>query len=203
MKDKYTIQNYVEDLRATVALAKTETEILRKVRPLAQKLVINRGAWLKPEYYEVDLKRGSSLYVLHEEENHTLMVFAACFRPGRVTPVHDHGTWAVVAGIEGEEKNTIYMRTDNDSHRDAAEIQFRSEKLVRQGDAIGMPSGTFHTVSNESDKVSMSLHTYGMNTNHTVRCQIDPKTGKVQEFKIPLRVDKHPPKFRSPVIMKN
>jgi len=26
-----------------------------------------------------------------------------------------------------------------------------------------------------------------MNTNHTVRCQIDPETGKVEEFKIPLR----------------
>ena len=110
MKDKYTIQNYVEDLRTAVALAATEAEILRKVRPLAQKLVINRGAWLKPEYYEVDLKRGSSLYVLHEEEDHTLMVFAACFRPGRVTPIHDHGTWAVVAGVEGEEKNT-YVHT--------------------------------------------------------------------------------------------
>jgi competence protein ComGF len=33
----------------------------------------------------------------------------------------------------------------------------------------------------------VSLHTYGKNTNHTVRCQIDPETGKVEEFKIPLR----------------
>ena len=127
------------------------------------------------------------MYVLHEEEDHTLMVFAACFRPGRVTPIHDHGTWAVVAGVEGEEKNTIYVRTDDCSLADTAKIQFRGEKVVRQGDAIGLPSGTFHTVSNESDKVSVSLHTYGMNTNHTVRCQIDPNTGKVEEFKIPLR----------------
>ena len=187
MSENYTIQNYIEDLRATVASTETEPEILRRVRPLAQKLVINRGAWLKPEHFEVDLKRSSSLYVLHEEEDHTLMVFTACFRPGRVTPVHDHGTWAVVAGVEGEEKNTIYLRTDDASKPDAAEIQFRGDKLVRQGDAIGMPSGTFHTVSNESNKVSVSLHTYGMNTNHTVRCQIDPDTGKVEEFKIPLR----------------
>ena len=56
MKDKYTIQNYVEDLRTAVALAATEAEVLRKVRPLAQKLVINRGAWLKPEYTKLTLK---------------------------------------------------------------------------------------------------------------------------------------------------
>lgn len=187
MSDTYTVQDYVEDLRATVAAAGSESEILSKVRPLAQKLVNNRDSWIKPEHYEVDDARGSSLYVLHEEEDHTLMVFAACFRPGRVTPVHDHGTWAVVAGVDGEEKNTIYKRTDDGSKPDFGEIQLRGEKTVRQGDAIGMPSGTFHTVSNLSDGVSVSLHTYGMNTNHTVRCQIDLQTGQVEEFKIPLR----------------
>ena len=44
-----------------------------------------------------------SLYVLHEKDDHNL-VFAACFKPGRVTPVHDHGTWAVFAGVDGGEK---------------------------------------------------------------------------------------------------
>ena len=45
-----------------------------------------------------------------------------------------------------------------------------------------MPSGTFHTVSNESDNVSVSLQTYSMNTNYTARCQIDPATGKVKKI---------------------
>ena len=115
------------------------------------------------------------------------MVFALCFTPGRVTPVHDHGTWAVVAGVDGEEKNTIYLPTDDGSKPGYGEVQFKDEKVVRQGDAIGMPTGTFHTVSNERDEVSVSLHTYGMNTNHTIRCQIDPETGLIEEFKIPLR----------------
>jgi len=104
MSENYSVQDYVDDLRATVAAAENESEILSKVRPLAQKLVNNRDAWIKPEHYQVNDERGSSLYVLHEEEDHTLMVFAAFFRPGRVTPVHDHGTWAVVAGVDGEEK---------------------------------------------------------------------------------------------------
>ena len=187
MSENYSVQDYVDDLRTTVAVAETESEILSKVRPLAQRLVKNRDVWIKPEHYQVNDERGSSLYVLHEEEDHTLMVFAACFRPGRVTPVHDHGTWAVVAGVAGAEKNTIYKRIDDGSKPNQGEIQLRGDKVVRQGDAIGMPSGTFHTVSNVSDEVSVSLHTYGMNTNHTVRFQIDPETGKVDEFKIPLR----------------
>lgn len=86
--------------------------ILSKVRPLSEKLFNDRDAWIKPERYEVDKLRGVSQYVLHEKDDHNL-IFAACFKPGRVTPVHDHGTWAVFAGVDGGEKNAIYKRTDN------------------------------------------------------------------------------------------
>ena len=132
MSENYSVQDYVDDLRTTVASAETESEILSKVRPLAQKLVENRDAWIKPEHYQINDERGSSLYVLHEEEDHTLMVFAACFRPGRVTPVHDHGTWAVVAGVDGEEKNTIYKRIDDSSKPGQGKIQLRGVKNAAQ-----------------------------------------------------------------------
>ena len=42
MSENYTVQNYVDDLQATVAAAESESEILSKVRPLAQKLVENQ-----------------------------------------------------------------------------------------------------------------------------------------------------------------
>ena len=72
--------------------------ILSKVRPLSEKLFNDREAWIKPERYEVDKLHGTCQYVLHEKDDHNL-IFAACFKPGRVTPVHDHGTWAV-DGVE-------------------------------------------------------------------------------------------------------
>ena len=86
MSQTYTVQNYIEDLRAALAATESEPEVLGKVRTLAQKLVNNRETWITPEHYKVNDERGSSLYVLHEEEDHTLMVFAACFRPGRSRP---------------------------------------------------------------------------------------------------------------------
>ena len=103
MSEPNTVHDYVEDMRGMVGEAKTEPEILSKVRPLSEKLFNNRDAWIKPEHYEVDKLRGVSQYVLHEKDDHNL-IFAARFKPGRVTPVHDHGTWAVVTGVDGEEK---------------------------------------------------------------------------------------------------
>ena len=43
MSENYSVQDYVDDLRTTVASAETESEILSKVRPLAQKLVEQPG----------------------------------------------------------------------------------------------------------------------------------------------------------------
>lgn len=187
MSGNYNVADYVTDLRDIVRKTSDDAEIISRVRPLAKKLALNREAWIRPEHFEVKDERGSSLYVLHEEPDHTLMVFAACFRPGRVTPVHDHGTWAVVAGVAGEERNTIYSRVDDGSTPGYGKLEKRGDKVFRAGDVLGMPSGVFHTVSNETAENSVSLHTYGVNTNFTVRCQIDPATGKVEDFKIPLR----------------
>ena len=183
----YTIADYAAELRAIVARTDKESTIMSQVRVAAVKLAANRDDWLKPEHFEYLRDRGSGLHVLHEEPDHTLMVFAACFKPGKVTPIHDHGTWAVVAGVSGEECNAIFKRVDDGEKPGHAKIEQSSEKSFGFGDVLCMPSGTFHTVTNRTDDVSVSLHTYGMNTNHTVRSQFDPDTGALSEFKIPLQ----------------
>ena len=187
MTENYTLAAYVADLRAIVAETDDEAKIISRVRPLAQKLVANSGTWFKPEYTQYDPERGTVLNVLNEEDDHSLMAFTGCLRPGYVSKVHDHGTWAVVVGIQGEECNTMYSREDDGSVPGHGEIRKRGEKVFHNGDVLAMPSGTYHTVSNKSDAVSVALHTYGMSINHTGRCQIDPETGKVEEFKIPLK----------------
>ena len=48
MSEPKTVHDYVEDMRGMVGEAKTEPEILRKVRPLSEKLFNNRDAWIKP-----------------------------------------------------------------------------------------------------------------------------------------------------------
>ncbi len=187
MTDTYTVADYVADLRTVIADSDDESQIMQRVRPLAQKLVANSAAWFKPEFAVPDPKRGSALNVLNEDDDHSLMVFTGCLRPDYTSQVHDHGTWAVVVGIQGEECNTMYSRADDGSDPDQGVIEKRGEKIFHRGDALAMPAGVYHTVSNRSDAVSVALHTYGMSTNHTERCQIDPETGVVRDFKIPLK----------------
>ena len=55
--------------------------------------------------------------------------------------------------------------------RNCGEIR---EKIFRTGDVIAMPTGTIHSVSNDSDQVTLSLHVYGKHINFTQRSQFDP-----------------------------
>lgn len=170
----YTLDEFVDDLRRISARSRDEREIMSKVRPLAKRLALAK-TWLEPEHYECDQKQGFGVHLLHEEPDHSLAVFAVAWLPGRGAPPHDHGTWAVVAGVDGPEENTFWDRVDDGSRDGHAEIEKRAVKSFAEGEVIAMPPGHIHSVMNNTDAITVSLHTYGMHVNHTGRSQFDPE----------------------------
>ena len=47
-----------------------------------------------------------------------------------------------------------------------------------------MRTGAIHAVWNDTDRVTVSLHTYGKHINHTERAQFDPESNTAQQFKV-------------------
>ena len=181
MTHTYSLQHYVEDLLAITAETGDEDEIISRVGPLARRMVADKS-WLLPEYYESDDEQGFGVHLLHEESDHTLAVVVVSWLPGRGTPPHDHGTWAVVAGIEGVERNVRYKRLDDTSRADYAELEVKHDFNANEGELVCMKTGGIHKVSNETDRVTLSLHTYGRHVNHTNRSQFSLDTNERKAF---------------------
>jgi predicted metal-dependent enzyme (double-stranded beta helix superfamily) len=181
MSDTYSLTQYVDDLRTIVAETSDEDEIIRRVGPLAQRVVADKS-WLQPKYYEADEEQGFGVYLLHEEDDHSLAVILVNWLPGRGTPPHDHGTWAVVAGIEGVEHNVRYERLDDRSRPDYAELAVKKDFAANEGELVCIRTGGIHKVTNETDRMTLSLHTYGMHINHTNRSQFNLDTNERKEF---------------------
>jgi len=181
MTDTYSLTQYVDDLRAIVAATSDEAEIIRRVGPLAQRVVADKS-WLLPKYYETDEEQGFGVHLLHEEADHSLAVILVNWLPGRGTPPHDHGTWAVVAGIEGVEHNVRYKRIDDRSSPDYAELAVKKDFAASEGELVCIRTGGIHKVTNETDRMTLSLHTYGMHINHTNRSQFNLDTNERKEF---------------------
>ncbi len=170
----YSIQQLVHDLKDISTHAKDEREIMLRARPLAHRAAMAKESWLKPDMYEVDPEQGFGVHLLHEEPDHALAIFAVSWLPGRGTPPHDHGTWALVVGVDGPEMNIFFERIDDRSRPGFAQLKKIGEKTFGEGEIVAMPTGVIHIVRNETDKVTLSLHIYGKHINFTERSQFDP-----------------------------
>ncbi|MCL4798523.1 MAG: cysteine dioxygenase family protein [Burkholderiales bacterium] len=185
-RDSYDLARFVADLRRIAGAADDEREILARLRPLAREFALQRR-WLEPRHLAADPVQGFGVTLLHEEPDHTLAVLAVNWLPGRGTPPHDHGTWAVVAGVEGVEKNVFWERVDDRSRPGYAELRQTGEKRFGPGDVLALRAGAIHAVVNESDAMTLSIHVYGRHVNHAVRSQFDPVARTATAFKLQVR----------------
>ena len=181
MSGTYSLSDYVADLRKVTRDAGNEGEIISRVGPLAQRLALDKN-WLQATHYETNAEQGFGAHLLHEEPDHSLAVFVVNWLPGRGAPPHDHGTWAVVAGVEGIERNTSYKRVDDRSRADYAELEIKKAVNAAEGELICMKTGGIHSVHNDTENISLSLHTYGRHVNHTDRSQFDLETQEKKDF---------------------
>jgi len=181
MAEPYTLEQYVADLRRITSETGDEDEIFRRAGPLAQRLATDK-AFLQPKHYETNPDQGFATHLLHEEPDHSLAVLVVNWLPGRGAPAHDHGTWAIVAGVEGQERNIRYSRVDDGSRPGHAELEVKHDFHAGPGELICMKTGGIHAVRNDSDTLSISVHTYGRHINHTGRSQFDLDTGEKKDF---------------------
>lgn len=184
--DTYTLQQFVTDLRQITSGTRDEKALLSKLRPMVKQIALADG-WRTERHYQADADQGFGVHVLHDEPDHSLFVTAISWLPGRGAPAHDHGSWAVIVGVDGPEKNTFWERTDDRSRPGYAELRKIGEKICDVGDVLALPAGTIHSVTNESDRTSLSFHVYGRHLNYANRSKYDPEKKTEMPFILKTR----------------
>lgn len=190
--NRYSVDWLAADLRAARACARDERELLGHVEAIAQRAVSHRSEWLRPETTRPDIEQGFGFHLIHEEHDHSLAVFVASWLAQRGTPPHDHGTWAVVAGLDGSERNTLWRRVDDRSRPGLARLAKLGDTLIGPGQLLAMPEGAIHSVHNDSHRVTVSLHIYGRHVNHTHRSRFDPERETEAPYQVITRGEAHP-----------
>jgi 3-mercaptopropionate dioxygenase len=96
-------------------------------------------------------------HVLHAEADGSFSVTAMVWRPGQVTPIHDHVTWCVFGVLQGIEYEELYAMSGDGRHLDEV-----GRSANHPGEVSGFaPPGDIHRVRNIGDGVAISLHVYG------------------------------------------
>ncbi len=177
----YSVEQYVADLRAIVAEESDEGAIVARVRPLAQQLTA-QPCWIDSQEIRYNEAQGFGIRLLHQEDNHDLAVFLFSWLPDRGTLPHNHKTWAVVVGIDGEEQEVHFRRRDDVSEPGHAELERTGDLTLRNGDITSCMPDDIHSVWNTGQKVSLSLHTYGRHINHTNRSEFHLETNEERPY---------------------
>lgn len=111
---------------------------------------------LTPEQ-QVGDPEGYRSHLLHSEPDGTFSIVALVWRPGQVTPIHDHVTWCVLGVVQGVEHEELF-RLDKDGEC-LVEV---GRSTNDAGDVTGFaPPGDIHRVRNIGDSTAISIHVYG------------------------------------------
>lgn len=175
----YSVDALVSDLKRLAAEHSDPKDIAPEVVELAKRIAAETD-WIRPDFYEVDETQGIGITVLHEEADHTLLVEAIVWAPGKGVLPHDHQTWGVVVGLDGTERNTIWRREDDGATPGHAKLVKAHEMDVGKGQAIAFMPNDIHSVTNLTDRPSLSLHIYGKSLAHVSRSEFDPAADAVR-----------------------
>jgi len=103
------------------------------------------------------------------------------------TPIHNHGTWGVVAVYAGVDRLQEYRRLDSGDDEGHAEIELATERILRPGDTaiIPHPPQDIHAQQGAEDQAALEFVLFGKNAMEIPRLYFDPeaKTARYRQLR--------------------
>lgn len=106
--------------------------------------------------------QAAKLYLLSEDENAQFPLYLTCALPGGNVRPHNHGTWAVVAGLDGCEENSLYDRVEGGAEPGPSRIALAKKQRVHDGESIELMPDDIHSVATPGDIPRRHFHMYGV-----------------------------------------
>ena len=156
----------VHELVALCALAAESADPMPALRAVMEDLR-DHVAEIEHALQYVSGTGGNARQVFYRSPQLTML--KVCFPSGRRTPPHDHGTWATILLLSGEEKNTLYRREDG-------RLRQAGEATLARGSILTIRPDTVHVAECLSDVPAIGLHVYGGDIFELPRRMWDPET---------------------------
>ena len=156
----------VHELVASFAKAGESPNPMNAAREALEALRGDLGA-VEQALHFVSGAGGNARQVFYRSPAITLL--KVCFPAGRRTPPHNHGAWATILLLSGEEKNTLYRR-------DKGKLRKASEVTLTRGAILPMLADTAHVAECIGNAPAIGLHVYGGDILDLPRRMWNPQT---------------------------
>lgn len=178
-KEYYGLNQFIEDIEEIVRKYHKESDLLQHIRPLLYDLINISDSIPEEAFIPRNDRFADNLIYLSKDKR--LSIIGSVWLPGQYTPIHDHLTWALVGMHEGEEIESIYKKIYDDSSNKIV-LEQTSNKTNNKGHISVLGKDYMHRIENTSDKLSSSIHVYGIDLGNVKRRSYDPTTGHTEPF---------------------
>ncbi|AFY50408.1 putative metal-dependent enzyme of the double-stranded beta helix superfamily [Nostoc sp. PCC 7524] len=178
LQENYRLYRFLTEIEDVLNGVDDESIRLPEIRMLVRRLIVN-SYWVRSQYLEPSSTTGTSVLLLYDELGFPLTVQTVTFAPGTISTIHNHGTWGVVAVLKGQEKNTVWRRTQ---HLDLPDkIEPTGEILLSPGDIISFTPDAIHHVEAVGDEPTVTFNVYG-ETDPKQRFEFDLVSHTAKKF---------------------
>lgn len=174
--DYYRLYHFLSDLERVFQKEPDSRIRLAMVRGLIRQLLTS-SYWLQDAVSPPDAKTGWSMTKLYDEPFFPWTLQNTAWAPGLPSPIHNHGTWGVVAVISGQEHNTFWRRVSPNS----TQVEQIGECVLNAGDVISFSQQAIHSIKVLSDKPAVTMKVYGKMTEEVQYFQQDPADAFARE----------------------
>jgi rhodanese-related sulfurtransferase/predicted metal-dependent enzyme (double-stranded beta helix superfamily) len=153
-----------------------------------------RHALFPEHHFPVSNDRPNAVYRLAEDPDGRFALFVSAGLAGKYQPPHDHTTWAMIAGVRGNERNVVYRRrATDDPLRDRLELTRTVN--VTAGKHVILAPDDVHTIELVGGENGLHLHFYGLSLERLTKRVVfeNAEGGSYRHFSPPALI-------RQPVI---
>jgi predicted metal-dependent enzyme (double-stranded beta helix superfamily) len=177
--DPQPLQTFIDQAGLITRQAAEPADCVLALAPLMLELAAHAAGFLEPRHYRGQAEHYARNLV-YEAPDASLSLYTLVWSPGQWTPVHDHGSWGVVAVLQGVLEERNYVRLSPDRGAD------EGIELARGGVILLGPGAVTSFVPNpdhihvtgvpDDRPTAVSLHLYGRTMNSFNTYDVDAGT---------------------------
>ncbi|MFP6806668.1 MAG: cysteine dioxygenase family protein [Pseudomonadales bacterium] len=158
---KDLVATSMDNIKSIIRNKGVNPEALNEVETILGSMSQEKEMFSDAEFPTPTPEEIAKIYLLTDDNGGDFSLYLVSIQPTGPSPVHDHGTFAVIAGLQGEEENTIYKRMDDKSEPGKAAIEEDFKVVLGDGDTISFMPEDIHRIQVCSETPTRHFHLYG------------------------------------------
>jgi len=170
------INEFITDVKAILADEGPTDAGLRRIAARMRAITTEPALTETAEEFGNAHDGGKQSRPLYTDETGLTLVRAR-FPPETNTPIHNHGTWGVIAVYSGKDRLQEYRRLDSGDGEGHADVELSAERVLGPGDTaiIPHPPQDIHAQQGAEGLVALEFVLFGKNAMEIPRLYFDPE----------------------------